>query len=297
MTMNQRFRRLTDLFIDGTAVALPDGGHLWVQALNSYERDEAISDAQIARSRLVLALREGGDERLKVEGLFARRGREAIIVDLAKAKMDEKYNEIVADLEDDPDWSERAEIRRRTDFDQASRPATAEERQLMDKLQGQWWAEITRRLEEEQAFQEKLYTGAPDEQIIADYLERWLEQRGAELANAEYTLTEMWYAVRYCDAVRGEDGELDHTGCEGHAERVFASKADARAVPERLETLLRAGLAELAVNLRDPKDSGNPPSSSSSSPPPSEEEESAPSTSTQIPAEVPGTSVQQSTTP
>lgn len=295
--MNPRFRRLTDLFRDGLAVPLPGGGHLWVQALNSYERDEAISDAQIARSRLIMAMREGGDERMKVESIFARRGRDAVIVDLAKAKMDARYNEIIAELEDDPEWTERADIRRRTDFEQASKPASEDEKQLMEKLDSEWWAEVSRRLRDEQEFTEKSYANAPDEQVIADYLERWLEVRGGELANAEYTLTEFWYGTRYCDAVAVESGELDHEPCNGHNERVFATKADARAVPERLENLLKAGFAELAVNLRDPKGSDSPPSSSSSSPPPSAEEESTPSTSIEIPVEVPGTSAPQSTTP
>ncbi len=127
-----------------------------------------------------------------------------------------------------------------------------------------------------------------DEEFIDVWVEEWLDRRGSDLATAEFRLTELWYATRYCDAVM-QDGALDHTRCEGHRVPVFESKLDARSAPQELQELLRSALDELNLAGRDPKDSDSPPSSSDSLPSPSAEAESTPSTSTETPTTVPGT--------
>lgn len=286
--MSQRFRRLTDLFVTGKAVRLPDGSHLWVQAINAYERDECVSDAQVARARLVLALRENGSERAKIEARMAERGRDAMVIDLAAAKTEAKYGDVVADIEADPDWRERVEIMRRHDPAQAAAPMTEEEEALVRKINDDWFAEIARRIDDEQSYQVRHYTRVDDEELLADYLDAWLERRGSDVAAAEYSLTEMWYASRYCEATE-DDGALDHSRCEGHPTRVFDTKGDARSAPDPLRDLLMSALTELAMAGRDPKGSDSPASSSDSSPTPSERAASTPSTSGETPDAVPGT--------
>lgn len=265
----QRFRRLTDLFVDGTAIPVGDGTHLWLQALNAFERDEAAHDAQMARTRLAMALREDGDERQKIEARFEMVGRQQFIDNLAGAKADAQFPTLSARLEDDPDWRDKIEIIRRTDF--ANNASTTEqERQLVTKLMSEWSSELERRIDDEIEFQKQQYADASDEDLLRDYLEVYMERRGDDVAQAEYALTETWYAARYCEATPGEDGNLDHATCNGHGERVFATKADVKAAPDRLRTLIQEGLAKLAMNMRDPKDSGSQPSSSGSSPAPNE---------------------------
>jgi hypothetical protein len=295
--MSQRFRRLTDLFVAGREVTLPDGTHLWIQAINAYERDECISDAQVARARLILALKEHGTERIKVEGRMAERGRDALIVDLVQAKTDSKYPDIVSELESDPEWGEKLTIVRRTDFSVAATPATQEERDLVDKILGEWTVKLTARLDEERDWRMTHYSRVTDDVLLDDYLEMWLERRGNEVASAEYTLTEMWYATRYCEAVYVDDDTLVHTHCKGHPDRVFETKADARSAPEKLQTIIAGELASLSMGDKDPKGSGRRTNSSGSSPTPSAAEESTPSTSTATPEQAPGTSVQPSATP
>jgi hypothetical protein len=295
--MSQRFRRLTDLFVNGREVTLPDGSHLWIQAINAYERDECISDAQVARARLVLALKENGSERIKVEGRLAERGRDAMVVDLVQAQVDKKYSEIITQMESDPEWAEKLTIVRRTDFTQQATPATQDERDLVDKILTEWSSAIEERLDDERTWQTQHYARVPEETLLEDYLELWLDKRGNEVASAEYSLTEMWYATRYCEANHIDDDVLDHSLCKGHPDRVFATKADARSAPEKLQLIIGGELAALAMGDKDPKGSARPTSSSESSPTPSAAEESTPSTSTETLAPPPGTSPPPSATP
>lgn len=287
--MKQRYRRLTELFVQGKAVKMPDGGYLWVQVVNSFERDECLSDAQVSRARLIMALRNQGDERVKVEGRLHEVGREEFISDLAQARAAGKASEIAEDMRDDPEWKERMLILLRTDFNQAAAPATEEEKQVMEKIQAEVVNEMVRRELDEQELSQRKLARLGDEELVDEWVDEWLERRGSGLATAEFRLTELWYASRYCEAVPGEDSDLDHGRCEGHRERFFETKNDARSAPTALQDLLREALDELNMVGSDPKDSDSPTNSSDSSPTPSEPGESTPSTSTAAPQTPPGT--------
>jgi hypothetical protein len=140
--------------------------HLWLQALNAFERDEAAHDAQMARTRLAMALREDGDERQKIEARFELVGRQQFIENLAGAKADAQFPVLSARLEDDPEWREKIEIIRRTDF--ANNASTSEqERQLVAKLMAEWSAELERRIDDEIEFQKQRYADAGDDDSAA----------------------------------------------------------------------------------------------------------------------------------
>jgi hypothetical protein len=293
--MSNRFRRLTDLFVKGRVLQLPDrgdgtpSGYLWVQIINSYERDECLSDAQVARSRLVLALREKGDERIKVEARVAERGRQLMAEDLAELRMATKTAEIAEGMRSDPEWKERVEIVLRQDEDTSYVPEPEEEAQLarinMEVLQ-----ELAKREDTEKEFLIRKYTRLSDEEFVSEWIDEWIERRGSMRAANEYKLTEIWCATRWCNAVPTEaGGNLDHSRCEGHREKVFATKADARAADDLLLEMIKDVLNDLTIGGQDPKDSASPPSSSDSSPTPSEPEASTPSTSSATPTPVPGT--------
>lgn len=266
----QRFRRLTDLFVDGLAVPVGDGTFLWLQALNAFERDEAVSDAQVARARLVMALKGKGDERAKIETRLIAVGRDQFVTDLASAKADSRYSVILARLEDDPEWSEKVNILRRSDFVNNS-SAMLEEQELLNTLLAEWSEEVDRRLKDEVDYQRRTLENLDDESLLEEYVDAYMERRGDEVANAEFGLTETWYSTRFCNALPGDgsEAELDHASCDGHKERVFETKADVKAAPDRLRVLIREGLNKLAMSLRDPKGSGSPQSSSASPPAPS----------------------------
>lgn len=291
--MNQRFRRLTELFVDGSALPMPDGTHLWIQVINAYERDEALSDAQVGRSRLIMALKDKGDERLKVLARLEEHGRDRMVEDLAGVRAQAKMGEYFEELRAEPEWKDRMEIIMRTDWESSAKPASVDEIAVMGRINSEVIAEIERRQLEEQQFLERKLKRMDDADFVEEWIDEWIERRGTELAQAEYRLTETWYAARFCEGVAGEFGGLDHTRCDGHTERVFPTKADARAAPTRLQELIRAALDDLNMAAIDPKDSGRPPNSSDSPPTPSEPVVSTPSTSTATPPEAPGTSPPQ----
>jgi hypothetical protein len=284
-----RFRRVTDLFVRGKTIDLPDGSHLWVQVINAYERDECLSDAQTARARLILALKEKGDERTKVQARLADYGRPIMEADLARARASAKIPQVLAELRDDPEWKERMDIVLRTDFDEASKPATSEEIALLADIQQQVLAEMNTREQEETEYLTRKFARMSDEEFLEDWVHEWIERRGTELATGEYQLTEIWYATRYCEAQTDELGNLSHARCNGHRDRVFPTKSDARAAPNELQELIRIALSELNMAGSDPKDLASPPSSSASPPQPSAEAASTPSTSTVTPPPPPGT--------
>lgn len=287
--MNQRFRRLTDLFVDGRAIPMPDGTHLWVQVVNAYERGEALSDAQVARSRLILALKDKGDERVKVLARLEEHGRDSMVSDLAEVQALAKQGEFFDELRSDPEWKDRMEIIMRTDWNSASAPSSEEELALMVRINAEVMGELDRRQKEENDFLVRKYRRMDDDEFVSIWIDEWLERRGTDLATAEFRLTETWYATRFCDAAPDDLGVLDHTRCGGHTERVFPTKSDARAAPDRLQELIRAALDDLNIGGTDPKDSASPPNSSDSPPTPNGPAASTPSTSTATPHEPPGT--------
>ncbi len=295
--MSSRFRRLTDLFVTGTPLPLPDGSYLWVQALNSYQRDECVSDAQIARSRLVMALREKGDERLKIEGRFYETGRPTMIQDLATHRASSKMGEYIEQMRADPDWSERMEILLRTDEKDTATPLTVEEVDLMASVNTAVMDELARRETEEVAFLTQSFEKLTDDDLIDEWTEDWLEGKGGDIAQGEYRLTEIWYATRWCAAIANADGELDHGACDGHRPKVFENRQGVREVSNELMSLIYAALSDLNMVGSDPKGSASAGSSSRSSPTPSAEEESRASTSAETPNSRPGTSPTPSATP
>jgi hypothetical protein len=177
----------------------------------------------------------------------------------------------------------------RTDWDSASSPSSEAELALMTRINAEVLGELERRQAEENEFLIRKYRRMDDDEFISCWIDEWLERRGTELATAEFRLTETWYATRFCEATPDEFGGMDHSRCGGHTERVFPTKADARAAPDRLQALIRDVLDDLNIGGADPKDSANPPNSSDSPPTPNEPAASTPSTSTATPHEPPGT--------
>ncbi len=152
-----RFKKLSDLYVKKLRVDLPEGTDIYVRAINSFERDECLDAAQIARSRLVMALKDSGEERLKVEARFEELGEQAIRDELAEVTTDDKTNSLINAIRDDPDWAERLAILERSDFSDSAHEPEQAEKDLIDKPNQEVFDELDRRHAEELELQHVLF--------------------------------------------------------------------------------------------------------------------------------------------
>jgi hypothetical protein len=275
-----RFKKLTDLYVRRLRVeGLPDDMDVYVRAINSFERDECAEAATIARSRMIMALENKGEERLKIEARFAEFGTDKMRDELVEARMEDKIPEVVNGIRDDPEWRERMAVLERSDND-SGRAMTESEVELISKLNTEFFDEMNRRRDEEEELQKLLTSQMDDEELLQAYLKEWLEKRARKLANEEYNLTEVLLATEW-----------------GDGEKLFESKKDVRDAPGDLYEAILSTLQKMAMDDRDPKDSASDQSSSGSSPSPNAAEASDNSGLTATPTEPPGTSPQPSLTP
>lgn len=293
----QKYKRVPDLYVVGTEHKLRDDTIVWLQVLNPLQRDEAQHDAQVARSRLIMALKSGhgSDERTKVEAAFFDDGREGAVRRLVNASLATHLVKTVDSIKSDPDWKEKLEIMDRSD-ELLARAAEDVERKLLTDINHEYVEEVTRRQNEEEAYLEKKFREFTDEQLIADYVELYVGRRGADVAAAEFMLTEIWYAARVCEGVEMAPGEYDHSECENHVLQAYETKAEVRSLPEDLQQELAGVMQTLNMSVFDAKNSDRQGSSSGSSPLPSAPEGSTPSTPAATPAKRRGSSRQLSGT-
>lgn len=292
-----RYRRLPELYVTGTTVTLLDGQLVWLQALNPFQRDEASRDAQVARARLINALKSkhGGEERDLVTASFLTEGRDAAVQLLISARLSNKLGKILLELRDDPDWSERMTVMERSD-DLQARPSEDAERKLLTDYNAQYLAEINKRQDVERDYLRSQLEPLEERELLEEYVETYLERRGDTVAGAEFALTELWYSARVCAGATDDTGKVDHQGCENHYLTLFETKAEVRDQPEALQDLLYDALKGLAMAPRDARFSDRQGSSSQSSPLPSEEAASTPSTPSETPSSAPGISTSPSAT-
>jgi hypothetical protein len=280
MAARARFKKLTDLYIRQKTVDLPDGSTIVVRPLNAFERDECLDAAQVARARVVMALKATGTERDKVEARILEVGEIEIARELAEVKTEDKVPAILEAIRDDPDWVERMAIIERTDLDDPAHELSNEEVELMARLNAEYFEELTSRRTEEYELQLQLHSVMGTEDLRDAYEEAWLDKRGRRVANDEYLLTEILLSTYWPDG-----------------DRVFESRQEIKEIPNELFTAIVNAVHDLTMAARDPKDLGSDPSSSDSSPQPSEEAASVSSSSTATPTRPRGTSRQPSTTP
>jgi hypothetical protein len=259
-----KYKRVPDLYTVGTEVVLKDGSVMWVQVPNPF-------------------------------AAFIEHGREAAIQDLVNHKAGSYLLKVVDNLRTDPEWKERLEILDRSEELIARQPDDAERRLLL-KLSEDYQDEVTKRLEDETAFLEGQYERMDDDTLWVEFRDYYADRRAADVATAEYKVTEMWYATRCCDGVQ-VDGGWDHSACDGHELRVYEEKHEVRSLPLELQRALYQALELVSMTERDARFSARQGSGSESSPLPSEVAESTRSTQDETPVEVPGTSLTPSATP
>lgn len=284
-----KYRRVPELYTDGIELELKDGNVVYIKALNPFEQQEARQDAQVARATIVMALKEhGSDELNKVKSTFFMDGREGAIERILEHRGADALIKATDAVANDPDWAERLEIANRSE-EILAKPKGDAERKLLDKINQDYLTDVNERMEAEVTYQREVVSKMTDEQLVDEYIKLYVESHGRESAMAEHSLTEAWYAVRACDATKGEDEVWDHSGCEGHVLKLYDKKADVRDLPESLMQEYENALRQLNLTVREAKNSDRQGSSSGSSPLPSEAEASASSTPAATPATAPGT--------
>lgn len=293
----QRLRSVLDLYTVGRTITLRDGQPLWVQVLNPFEQDTARNEAQIAKARITLALKEpGSDETTKVRMYFLEDGLAEARAKLVDAKMAMATPRLIDGIKNDPEWTERLQIIERGSDDTA-RPLEPIESDLLAKITTEFTTELGNRLKSERQYLNAQYSDAEEDVLWAGYLEWYLERRASELMLAEFRLHQILFGTRLCNATDHGADTWTHENCEGHAERLFETKEEVRTAPEELVTQILDAFDVLEMSVRDAKNSDRQGSSSGSSPLPSVEAASTASTPTETPSTPPGTSPSPYPTP
>lgn len=293
---NFKYRNVLDLYVTGVEHRLKNGQPVWVQVLSPFEQQEAKSQAQIARARKALALRQSGSgEQEKVRSLFVEEGPQLAIRRLVEARATRAIYKVMFDLRADPDWKERlAILDRGTDY--TATPLTAEEKQLVENINQEYTEEIGRRHRDEQEFEKRQLEELEPDQLWKDYLDWWVESQGDDAALEELRLCKVLYGTRACEGVE-DDGKWDHEPCEGHKERVFDSRKEITELPGDLLNELFTASQRADMTENEAKNSDRQMSSSGSSHLPSEAAESTASSPDAILTTPPGISASQSDTP
>ncbi len=293
---NAKYRRVTDLYVTGTEVVLRDGTPIWMQVLSPFEVQNAKREAQIARSRMVLALKdEDSGEMKRARGAFLDDGRDAVIERMVDARSQKALYKSMLQMRDDPDWKEHLDILERG-TDGTAQPPTEDEERLIDNLNRKYTEELERRHTTEREYLRERLSAMSDEDLWQDYLDLWLQNAGDSAAVVEYQLHQILHGARVCEGLQTADG-WDHTPCDSHREQVFDAPEDVRNLPQGLLDLLLDAAQRVDLSEREAKNSDRQASSSGSSRLPSAEEASTASTPAETPAPRPGSSSSPSTTP
>lgn len=284
MSGRSRYRKIMDLFVDGTELILPNDGEpvvLWVQALNKFEIEEARQIAQTARARYTLAVKQvGSPEYDQVAASFRGRPTEVAINELVAIKESDHFLDAHHELEVDPEWKERFEIMRRAE-EIEHLDEDHPERLLHMKVVAEWVEEVNRRSKDNSDYYRRSLERMSDEDLLAEYLEEWLLRRSAAIARDEMAISEVYFAARVCDATpepgTAEFSQTAHEGCN-HKDRIFASRDEVREISDDLWDLISVARQKISMSPRDAKNSHRPLSSSEQSQQPSSVEGSESST-------------------
>lgn len=295
MLTRDKYKRLTDLFVVGRVLELPDGEVMWLQALNPWEKNEAIMDGQTARSRTALAVSvETSQEYIRLRAKFEEFGPEGCVEEILSARTNRYITRIALQLRQDDEWSERASLLERVD--DLSTNATEEEQANLVQIAADYAEAIQTRLNDRLEAERYQLSSMSTEDLWDEFKETYIENVGGTAAMAEYRLAEIAYSARVCAAVKVEGG-WDHAECENHSLHVFASKEEVKGLPERLLHLLVEGVAQVSMDEVEAKNSDRQQGSSQSSLLPNGEGESTPSTQTVTLPQPPGSLSQPSPMP
>lgn len=278
-----KFRRVTDLFEEGREVVLDPNPEdpilVWVNKLNPFEMDEARKDGAVGRARATMRIEDPDSPEYDVfESSINGRSREDLLNSLVGAKQNEHYVNALDDIRADEKWGEKLSVLERGDaqLDDSGVSLGDDERSRLAKLNEEYLKTVNDLMVQRQtAYRVELETES-DEALQKLYREGYKTAAGGSGFLTEYRTTEMFFALRACDATAVDDG-WDHSECD-HRERLCEHRGEIRDLPEGLIAAVRDAITVLNMSPRDAGNSDAPASSSASSEQPSEQAESTRST-------------------
>jgi hypothetical protein len=287
--MQNRLRRITDLFVEGRELVLgqeEDGTAIliWVNKPNSFEVEEARRDAAAARADRIMELKApDNSELIALNDTLENWSTEEIVDARVNQKTDEHWFTAAQDIEADKDWRENLDYIQRMPqiLSDANAADDDPRRERLAELNRQYLDETAKRMKTIQDEERRDLAKIDHADLREDFRAAWRERTSLDAYMAERRITEIYFCLRDCRAVRDSDKAVwDHSPCDGHQQRLLENRADVRGLPDTVVQAAIQLLDTLEVGQRTAGNSGAPVSSSASSEPQNAEAGSTPSTPT-----------------
>lgn len=301
MADTSRISRVTDLFTEGTEVFLgsdADGKPvvIWVQKLNSFQTEEARRDGAARRGLRMSQLgRPDSAETAGVKAEMALWTQRELAEALVAQRGQELQLEVFDDLETDPAYRERLDRIQRIpeQLDAAGAPDDDPRRAALLQEQEEWMLQVNEATKRatDKAIREASEQDRDD--LERAFLERWRDAATMDVFMAERRVTQLYYAMRACEAVDVSTGldqhQWDHSACD-HSVRLCDDRAQVYSLPDVVQEKVIAALEAVTVPARAAGNSDAPASSSASSEPSAPAEaDSTPSSPDATPSAAPTT--------
>jgi hypothetical protein len=273
-----RLAKLTDLFEEGMVAPLKasDGSEVivWINKLSPFENEQANHEGRVARARIMLAIKEFGTPesdlfRLASEGASV----ETIINALLAAKENERSVKVIRDIRADRKWKEKIETLEWSTEQLVGRADDDPEVKTLTKILTDYQAEISKRTDRLRNEARIELAALPEDKLREAHRESYRDQEGLTAFIREQSATQVYYAMRVCEATRDADGRWQHSSCD-HSQRWLESRLEVNQLPELLLTQVQRVYDELNMSPEVARFLGGPASSSESRGPSSKPEES-----------------------
>lgn len=254
MANPSKLRRAAELFERGQIVVVGDGEQaltFWVMKPNTFEKDEALKDGRYGRALRAQAFDRDPREAEAVTAVIRGMSDDELLDSLLSAKSMEFMNLAYDEVRADPKWEERLEIvdRQRLAED---RPTSEKETETIAQIASEHAAaaqEVFERLVREERDD---LAGLTRTELEKRFRDNWREMVAVNAFYEQRRQTEIFYALRDCDAER-VDGEWRHNRCD-HEPRLLEDRADVltRIPDEVMEKVVEALEAQMS-----PAEAGN----------------------------------------
>lgn len=272
MARMDRVKRIMDLFVEGRECVLGvDDDNVdvlvWVNKPNSFEEEEARADGMAARSERMMQL--ANPEHPEVQNV-RQQMRELSDDDLLDAYVgtyfEEDYLLGVDDVDSMEEWRDKRDYFSRTpelltdmgvpESDPRWTDLNAETERYMKAIGDA----VRKRSETRRA------ELAADREALEDrYVDQVVSRIAMDTFIAEKRVTEIFYALRDCQAKRKlPNGSWDHADCD-HRVKLLDERSEVRGLPEHVIQKVHETLSAIEVDSRTAGNSDGPASSSASS--------------------------------